>query len=182
MAAKPSKSLESKAFMLSSVVRVQRVQQVKRKKALFRPGTGEPAIARFESHPYQEYAIRRIIEEPAVGLLLDMGLGKTVITLTALEELMYDRFEVRRALVIAPKKVAEATWQAEAAKWDHLKDLRFSTVLGTEKQRLAALEAAEAERQVAERQDRRVWKLSPRELAIIDRLDSAREKTNSQQS
>lgn len=98
-------------------------------------------MARFEPHPYQEYAIRRIVEEPAVGLLLDMGLGKTVITLTALEELMYDRFEVRRALVIAPKKVAEATWQAEAAKWAHLRHLRFSAVLGTERQRLAALEA-----------------------------------------
>ena len=96
-------------------------------------------MARFEPHPYQEYAIRRIVEEPAVGLLLDMGLGKTVITLTALNELMYDRFEVRRALVIAPKKVAEATWQAEAAKWEHLRHLRFSAVLGTEKQRMAAL-------------------------------------------
>ena len=95
----------------------------------------------FKPHPYQEYAIRRIVEEPAVGLLLDMGLGKTVITLTALNELMYDRFEVRKALVIAPKKVAEATWQAEAAKWEHLRELRFATVLGTEKQRLAALEA-----------------------------------------
>lgn len=94
----------------------------------------------FKPHPYQEYAIRRIVEEPAVGLLLDMGLGKTVITLTALNELMYDRFEVRRALVIAPKKVAEATWQVEAAKWEHLRHLRFSAVLGTEKQRLAALE------------------------------------------
>lgn len=94
----------------------------------------------FRPHPYQEYAIRRIVEEPAVGLLLDMGLGKTVITLTALNELMYDRFEVRRALVIAPKKVAEATWQAEAAKWEHLRHLRFSAVLGTEKQRLSALE------------------------------------------
>ena len=98
-------------------------------------------MAMFKPHPYQEYAIRRIVEEPAVGLLLDMGLGKTVITLTALHELIYDRFEVRKALVIAPKKVAEATWQAEAAKWEHLRELRFATVLGTEKQRLAALEA-----------------------------------------
>ena len=98
-------------------------------------------MARFEPHPYQAYAIRRILEAPAVGLLLDMGLGKTVIALTALEALMYDRFEVGRALVIAPKKVAEATWQAEAAKWDHLRHLRFATVLGTEKQRLAALSA-----------------------------------------
>lgn len=94
----------------------------------------------FKPHPYQTYAIRRIVDGPAVGLMLDMGLGKTVITLTAVRELIYERLAVRRALVIAPKKVAEATWQAEGAKWDHLADLRFSTVLGDAKARRAALE------------------------------------------
>lgn len=94
----------------------------------------------FKPHPYQTYAIRRIVDGPAVGLMLDMGLGKTVITLTAVRELIYERLDVRRALVIAPKKVAEATWQAEGAKWDHLADLRFSTVLGDAKARRAALE------------------------------------------
>lgn len=94
----------------------------------------------FHPHPYQTYAIRRIVDGPAVGLMLDMGLGKTVITLTAVRELIYERLDVRRALVIAPKKVAEATWQAEGAKWDHLADLRFSTVLGDAKARRAALE------------------------------------------
>lgn len=70
-----------------------------------------------------------------------MGLGKTVVTLTAIDQLIYDRLEISRALIIAPKKVAEATWQDEAEKWEHLQHLRISTVLGTEKQRKAALEA-----------------------------------------
>lgn len=68
-----------------------------------------------------------------------MGLGKTSITLSAISELKYGRFEVQRVLVIAPKKVAEATWQREAAKWDNLKHLRFSTVLGSESKRIRAL-------------------------------------------
>ena len=67
--------------------------------------------------------------------------GKTVITMTAIEELMHNRFEVDRVLVIAPKRVAEDTWTREAAKWDHLQDLRISPVLGSVKERTAALEA-----------------------------------------
>ena len=66
-----------------------------------------------------------------------MGLGKTIITLTALQDLV-DRAEVTRALIIAPKSVAESTWQDEAGKWEHL-DLTFSTVLGSARQRVAAL-------------------------------------------
>jgi len=93
----------------------------------------------FRPHPYQEYAIRRITDEEHVGLLLDMGLGKTVIALTAVDELIYDRLAVRRVLVIAPKKVAEATWQAEAGKWAHLSRLTFATALGSAKQREAAV-------------------------------------------
>ena len=99
-------------------------------------------MATFDAHGYQGYAIRRIVEDRAVGLLLGMGLGKTVIVLTALDEMMYDRLTVRRALVIAPKKVAEATWQAEAAKWDHLSRLRITTALGDAAARRAAVEAA----------------------------------------
>lgn len=93
----------------------------------------------FVPHPYQEFCIQAILDKPAVGLFLDMGLGKTVITLTAVNELRYGRFAVRRCLVIAPKKVAEATWQREAAKWDNLRHLRFATVLGSTKQRIQAL-------------------------------------------
>lgn len=97
---------------------------------------------KFIPHDYQRYCVDRILDTPAVGLFLDMGLGKTVITLTALMELKYYRAEMRRALVIAPKKVAESTWSNEQSKWDHLQRLRVSVVLGTEKQRIAALETA----------------------------------------
>lgn len=93
----------------------------------------------FTPHNYQTYCINRIITDPAVGLLLDMGLGKTVITLTAINDLKYNRFMINRALVIAPKKVAEATWSSEAQKWDHLKHLRISKVLGTAAQRIRAV-------------------------------------------
>lgn len=93
----------------------------------------------YTPHPYQAYCISRIIDTPAIGLFLDMGLGKTVITLTAVNDLKYNRFAVNRALVIAPKKVAEATWSKEAAKWEHLKRLKIVTVLGTERQRVKAL-------------------------------------------
>lgn len=93
----------------------------------------------FAPHPYQAYCISRLLTDPALGLFLDMGLGKTVITLTAIQDLEYNRFAVARALIVAPKKVAEATWQREAAKWDHLQHLRFSTVLGSEAKRIRAL-------------------------------------------
>ena len=73
------------------------------------------------------------------GLLLDMGLGKTVVTLTVLHRLLYDEFALNKALVIAPKRVAEDTWSREAEKWDHLSDLRVVKVLGSAKQREAAL-------------------------------------------
>lgn len=94
---------------------------------------------KFVPHPYQEFCIQAILDKPAVGLFLDMGLGKTAITLTAVNELRYGRFAIRKCLVIAPKKVAEATWQREAAKWDNLRHLRFSAVLGSTRQRIKAL-------------------------------------------
>lgn len=94
---------------------------------------------KFIPHPYQQFCIQRIIEDPAIGLLLDMGLGKTIITLTAINELKYGRFEVSKVLIVAPKKVAEATWQKEIVKWDHLRHLRVSTVLGGVNKRIRAL-------------------------------------------
>lgn len=93
----------------------------------------------FVPHPYQSYCISRLLTDPALGLFLDMGLGKTVITLSAINDLEYNRFAVSRVLIVAPKKVAEATWQKEAKKWDHLKHLRFSTVLGSQTKRIRAL-------------------------------------------
>ena len=96
---------------------------------------------KFTPYNYQRYAIERIITDSRLGLFLDMGLGKTVITLTAVNDLRYNRFAVSRCLVIAPKKVAEATWNNEAEKWDHLKGLRIIRVLGTLKKRIQALNA-----------------------------------------
>lgn len=95
----------------------------------------------FKPHGYQAYSIQRMIDTSYIGAFLDMGLGKTVITLTALHSLKYYRFCIRKALIIAPKKVAENTWTKERDKWNHLKDLRISVVLGSAKERLAALDA-----------------------------------------
>lgn len=129
-------------------------------------------------HNYQEYAVNKILELPKVGLFLDMGLGKTVITLTAINTLMFDHFEFSKVLVIAPKRVAEDTWSRETEKWDHLKHLRISKVLGTQKQRLDALEA-EADIYVINRENvkwlvdyyrhRKLW---PFEMLVIDELSS----------
>lgn len=93
----------------------------------------------FIPHSYQEYCINRIITDPAIGLFLDMGLGKTVITLTAIKKLKYEYWRVAKVLIIAPKKVAESTWSKEAAKWDHLNSLRFAFVLGSQQKRIDAL-------------------------------------------
>ena len=90
-------------------------------------------------HAYQRYCIDRLVKDPRVALFLDMGLGKTIITLSAIYHLKYARFAVRKVLIIAPKKVAEATWQREAAKWDGVHILRMQTVLGTQARRLKAL-------------------------------------------
>lgn len=93
----------------------------------------------YTPHPYQRYAENFLITHPNAGLFLDMGLGKTSIVLSAIEDLKYNRFQVNRTLVIAPKKVAEGTWQAEARKWAHTNRLRISTVLGTTAKRIQAL-------------------------------------------
>lgn len=90
-------------------------------------------------HEYQRYSVDFIVNHTAAGLFLDMGLGKTVSTLTAINRLMYEDLEVSKVLVVAPKRVAEDTWAKEVAKWDHLKHLRVSRVLGTERQRKEAL-------------------------------------------
>lgn len=94
---------------------------------------------KFIPHTYQRYCIERIIQEPALGLFQDMGLGKTVEVLTAINDLRYNRWAVSKVLIVAPKKVAEATWSKEAAKWDHLKNLRIIPVLGSAAKRIRAL-------------------------------------------
>ncbi|MCR4442161.1 MAG: DEAD/DEAH box helicase [Peptococcaceae bacterium] len=94
---------------------------------------------KFIPHAYQRYCINRLLTDEALGLFLDMGLGKTVITLTAINDLKYNRFVVSKVLVIAPKKVAEATWSRESKKWDHLHLLRVVAVLGPQTKRIKAL-------------------------------------------
>lgn len=94
---------------------------------------------RYVPHDYQSYAAEYIKTHPACAVLLDMGLGKTSITLTALLDLLFDSFESHKVLVIAPLRVARDTWPAEIEKWDHLKMLTYSVAVGSEKDRKAAL-------------------------------------------
>ena len=94
---------------------------------------------KFIPHDYQQYAIQFLTEHPVAALLLDMGLGKTVTTLTAINDLLFDHFEIHRVLVIAPLRVARDTWSAEVQKWEHLKHLRYSIAVGTAEERKQAL-------------------------------------------
>lgn len=89
----------------------------------------------FKARKYQRYSIKYMIDKPESGLFLDMGLGKSVITLTAIDELINRRFEINRVLVIAPKRVAQEVWPDELQKWKHLKFLSSTLIEGTEKQR-----------------------------------------------
>lgn len=133
---------------------------------------------KYRPHEYQKVAEEKIIELPAVGLFLDMGLGKTVITLSAINRLMYEMFAVQRVLVIAPKRVAEDTWGRESQKWDHLKHLKLSRVLGTKEQRIRALES-DADIYIINRENvkwlvyqcqaKRRW---PFDMVVIDELSS----------
>lgn len=95
---------------------------------------------KYKPHNYQQFATDFILNQSICCLMLDMGLGKTVITLTALWQLALDSFDVSRVLVIAPKRVAEDTWPKELAKWEHLTGLTFSLVLGSAAERKAALQ------------------------------------------
>ena len=132
---------------------------------------------RYVPHEYQTIATRMILDHPVCGLLLDMGLGKTVSTLTAIEQLIYDRFEVSRVLIVAPKRVAEQTWPEEVRKWDHLQHLRVSVAVGTAAQRRAAL-AADADLYIINRENipwlveeigRKRW---PWDMVVLDELSS----------
>lgn len=127
----------------------------------------------FKPYDYQKAAIEWVLDKPKCGLLLDMGLGKSVITLTAIRRLI-DDCEIDRVLVVAPKKVAETTWSTEAEKWEHLHGLRVAKVLGSEKQRCAAL-ASKADIYVTGR-DNFVWLVGkyggvlPFDALVIDEL------------
>lgn len=131
---------------------------------------------KFIPHDYQWYCITRILQDKNLLLLLDMGLGKTVITLTAVNDLRYNRFLIRRCLVIAPKKVAEDTWTREQEKWEHLRLLKVVPVLGRLQKRIKAL-ASPGDVYVISRENvpwlvdyyRNDW---PFDMVIIDELSS----------
>lgn len=133
-------------------------------------------MSTFNPYPHQAAGIEWIIEHPAAGLLWGMGCGKTVTTLTAVDRLLYDYLEDGPVLIIAPKRVAETTWSKEAAKWEHLRHLRVSRVMGTAKQREEALTAT-ADIYVINRENT-VWlieHLAPRwpfPIVVIDELSS----------
>lgn len=94
----------------------------------------------FKPHNYQKYAVEYIKSHPVASILLDMGLGKTVISLTAMADLLFDSFEVHKILVIGPLRVARDSWPMEVAKWEHLKHLTYAVAIGTPAERRAALE------------------------------------------
>ena len=129
----------------------------------------------YRPYEYQRRATKFVLEHSECGLLLDMGLGKSIITLTAIQELI-DDCEISRVLVVAPKKVAETTWTTEAAKWDHLQGMKVAKVLGTEKKRKMAL-AEKADVYVIGR-DNFVWLVGlyggqlPFDVLVIDELTS----------
>lgn len=138
---------------------------------------------KFIPHAYQKYNILRLLAEPTQGLVsegigcfLDMGLGKTVITLTAINDLRYNRFAVKKCLVVAPKKVAEGTWSNEAAKWDHLHLLRIIPVMGSLNKRIRALNTPGDIYTIS--RDNVVWLVEyyrnawPFDMVVIDELSS----------
>ena len=131
---------------------------------------------RFEPYAYQSHCIRRILDHDYLGLFLDMGWGKTVITLTAIEKLVYDYLTVAKVLVIAPLEPAKNVWPAELQKWDHLRDLSWVSLIGSEKQRLEGLKA-EADIYIINRENV-PWLVNtlqskwPFDMVVIDELSS----------
>lgn len=96
---------------------------------------------KYEPHEYQKYSVEYIKEHPIAAILLSMGLGKTSITLTAINDLLFDSFEIHKVLCICPLRVASSTWGAEIEKWEHLHLLQYSVAVGSESERLSALKA-----------------------------------------
>lgn len=131
---------------------------------------------KYSPHDYQRYAAEFIIAHPISALLLDMGLGKTSITLTAINDLLFDGFEVHKVLVVAPLRVARDIWSAEIEKWEHLKNLRYSVVVGTAQERISAL-CAPADIYIINRENIQ-WLVEESglpfdfDMAVIDELSS----------
>lgn len=129
---------------------------------------------KFSPYPYQKKSIDWILEHDRCGLLLDMGLGKTVCTLTAIEDLIYNRFEVSKVLIIAPIRVALSTWSSEIEKWDNIAHIRYSIAVGTPAQRMKALEQ-DADIYIINRENV-VWLIENHhwnfDMCVIDELSS----------
>lgn len=128
-------------------------------------------------HPYQVAAVKHILSHTHCGLFLEMGLGKTVSTLTAINHLLYEELAITRVLVIAPKRVAESVWDAETRKWEHLRHLKVSKVVGDAKARLKALETPSDIYTIG--RDNVAWlcklyagKRLPFDMLVIDELSS----------
>ncbi len=130
----------------------------------------------YTAHQYQDFATEQIIETPAIGLFLEMGLGKTVSTLTAIDRLLYDHYGVDKVLVIAPLRVADDTWPREIQKWEHLRHLTISKVLGSRENRIRALRA-DADIYIINRENVE-WLVTyygskwPFDMVVIDELSS----------
>lgn len=130
----------------------------------------------YTPHEYQVFATEHLLKHPYSGLFIGMGLGKTATTLTAIDKLMFEEMDVQKVLVIAPKKVTEDTWTEEVKKWDHLKHLKISVVLGTERERIEALKA-KADIYAINRENV-AWLVSfyggafPFDMVVIDELSS----------
>ncbi len=129
-------------------------------------------------HKYQRACVEHIIANPFCGVFLDMGLGKTVSTLTAINYLIFDYLDVSSVLVIAPKRVAESVWQEEAEKWEHLRHLRFSKIIGTQRQRMSAVFDTKADVYIISR-DNIAWLCAlygggklPFDMVVVDELSS----------
>jgi SNF2 family DNA or RNA helicase len=131
---------------------------------------------KYTPHPYQDFSLQHVLNQPYTALLLEVGLGKSVISLTAIDQLLYHDFAVSKPLIIAPKRVAENTWGAEIAKWDHLKHLTISKIMGTVQQRLAAIKA-KADIYIVNR-DNVAWLVThhqsawPYDMVVLDELSS----------
>lgn len=132
---------------------------------------------KFEPKPYQKYCIDRAISQNSLGLLLDMGMGKTAISLTVIEVLIRDYFAVQRCLIIAPLRPARETWTSEIAKWDHLQGLTSSLVLGSQNERLEALRDLSKDIYIINR-EQVAWLVNlyknkwPFDMVVIDELSS----------
>lgn len=134
-------------------------------------------LSETDLHPYQVAAVEHILSHTHCGLFLEMGLGKTVSTLTAINKLMYEELAINRVLVVAPKRVAESVWDAEIEKWEHLKHLKISKVVGDAKTRLNALQTRADIYTIG--RDNIAWlcklyqgKRMPFDMLVIDELSS----------